>query len=1099
MPNDMVRFAVVRPFQKKDVTNTRTKVIPSDAPTHNSAFFQGLKQAKGANDRTAMIERARKYRLEDAQFVKVIAALKAPIAKFDSFLISHERSATVQQLTAEVESLFQAAGIANWKAWLAGPDFKLERGRLHDALIACSIGAEDDAAARLLRPHLVRAIRLTHLLQELASGARALAAKDGLSAILAAVVMLPGELFPLPLASSADARAETLERDEAERKKLESRRDAAIASLREVERLTTAKIELGRLHAEISQPERLRERDARLVALEAGQGASRPLLARLTGGNDTASDFQAKHFTDRSTEWVLTGEAESKLSGDSVAALQHIGAYRKGSVDVRRATADIEARIAAISDKLHRATPKHASVRIGSNFVSKAVLAQPAMKDILLAQPASGAFDISVPLPPPPLATAPTVPTGRGDLRPLGFADLLVVQEEIQRYEAGEVAHIENVLKGESKKREHKRTTEREQILFAETERTTESERDLQTTDRFSLQTTAQKEIEQKIKIEAGVEATYNGAAFEIKADAGFAYERATKESSSKATSVAHDVTDRTVSRLRETVREQRTTRTREIIEETNLHEIVNSNDPDGHIIGVYRWVNAVHKAEVANYGRRLMFEVIVPEPAAFFRHAEQSTPVEGVTLEKPEPPVYQATPMNPDGSFAMNLDFSETETRPLQPEELNTANYLHWVAKYNVQDVLPPPPEFKTIGLAVSEKPASSDNLVPQAVGDLTVEAGYKAVSAWVNSTSIHHPGGYLRVGVGTANTNLWGGSPDLRLNGEDSKLPVTVCFYKIAALALTVEVTCQRSDEHYRTWQLKTYASIITAYNLLKSTYDEQLAAAQIQAGVAIAGRNPLKNRDIERAELKRAALSVITGQHFDLFDAMREGVGPSAYPQMDLLESAAEGRYIQFFEQAFEWPAISYIFYPYFWGRKDRWIADLHLEDPDPKFEKFLQAGAARVLIPVRPGYEHAVLHYLETAAGEIWEGGDPPHVDDPLYVSIVDAIKEDQGNWTVAGRGALAVKQNDPVVLGMGTAFTEEDDENRELVIRGEKYRIGQVEGLDRIRLDRPYERNDESDVPYELGLRYVGEPWEVTVPTSLVWLQTGPELPDFTQA
>jgi hypothetical protein len=57
-------------------------------------------------------------------------------------------------------------------------------------------------------------------------------------------------------------------------------------------------------------------------------------------------------------------------------------------------------------------------------------------------------------------------------------------------------------------------------------------------------------------------------------------------------------------------------------------------------------------------------------------------------------------------------------------------------------------------------------------------------------------------------------------------------------------------------------------------------------------------------------------------------------------------------------------------------------------------FLQAGAARVLVPVRPSYTKAVLHYLSTG-GEIWGGEDVPLPDDPMYVSIVEEIMEADG--------------------------------------------------------------------------------------------------------
>src|SRR5262249_32934607 len=61
----------------------------------------------------------------------------------------------------------------------------------------------------------------------------------------------------------------------------------------------------------------------------------------------------------------------------------------------------------------------------------------------------------------------------------------------------------------------------------------------------------------------------------------------------------------------------------------------------------------------------------------------------------------------------------------------------------------------------------------------------------------------------------------------------------------------------------------------------------------------------------------------------------------------------------------------------------------------FAAFLRAGAARVQVPVRPGFEKAVVHFLQF--GEIWNGNDPPMHDDDLYVPIVDEIAANLGKY------------------------------------------------------------------------------------------------------
>jgi hypothetical protein len=146
------------------------------------------------------------------------------------------------------------------------------------------------------------------------------------------------------------------------------------------------------------------------------------------------------------------------------------------------------------------------------------------------------------------------------------------------------------------------------------------------------------------------------------------------------------------------------------------------------------------------------------------------------------------------------------------------------------------------------------------------------------------------------------------------------------------------------------------------------------------------------------------VFTNQDFNAFNAIQAGT-PWGYPEINVPEARSEGKYIQFFEQAFEWDQITYLFYPYFWGRKGNWPTTEGLSDTDPLFTKFLQAGAARVLVPVHVAYETAVLHYLESN-GEIWNGGEPPVLNDDLFISIVDELKSQQD------AGPVPVPEGDP---------------------------------------------------------------------------------------
>jgi hypothetical protein len=147
----------------------------------------------------------------------------------------------------------------------------------------------------------------------------------------------------------------------------------------------------------------------------------------------------------------------------------------------------------------------------------------------------------------------------------------------------------------------------------------------------------------------------------------------------------------------------------------------------------------------------------------------------------------------------------------------------------------------------------------------------------------------------------------------------------------------------------------------------------------------------QQIIRAELQRAAIDIMRNAPVD-FDLIQDypyanpdgtlGVQPTA----DLNALRAAEPEVRFLQQAFEWEHLAWIVYPYFWGRRSAWSRTVVVSHPDPDFAAFLNAGAARLQVPVRPGFEDLVKHFMET--GEVYEGGGLPKMGDPGYVSFID---------------------------------------------------------------------------------------------------------------
>jgi hypothetical protein len=228
--------------------------------------------------------------------------------------------------------------------------------------------------------------------------------------------------------------------------------------------------------------------------------------------------------------------------------------------------------------------------------------------------------------------------------------------------------------------------------------------------------------------------------------------------------------------------------------------------------------------------------------------------------------------------------------------------------------------------------------------------------------------------------------------LDDEETAVPIGISSLGYTSVVLTFEVRCERTVETLKAWKLDTYQKIVDAYDALQADYEAKVTAKEVSRMSAFSGLSPDAKRNIELAELKKGCLELLSDQYFYDFDATVANASPFGYPEFQVDEAMTEGSFAQFFEQCFEWENTTWFFYSYFWGRKDQWIQNSMATDSDAIFEAFLRAGMARVQVPVRPGYGKALLYYLHT--GEIWNGGEPPVLDSPLYVSIVEEIAESQ---------------------------------------------------------------------------------------------------------
>ena len=592
-------------------------------------------------------------------------------------------------------------------------------------------------------------------------------------------------------------------------------------------------------------------------------------------------------------------------------------------------------------------------------------------------------------------------------IKPLGIGDLKVVKQKLKKYVAGEVAHIENVLKGESKDRKHRVLDRTEDIFTVSNETNEETIKDTQTTERFELKKESDKTVQEQMSIQAGVTVSGSYGTVTFGAHGDFAYSTSTQEATKNSSNFAREVIDKSVSKIQKKTSEERTTKKLHEVEEINQHGLNNVAGTE-HIAGIYRWVDKYYEAQIYNYGKRMMFEFIIPEPAAFYKFAQNNKPKKNIVPPKP---------------------------LALKPEQIDEKNYRSYIQDYNVQGIKPPPLPFKTVSISLIKDGMPLDgNAHVNSTKELIIPTGYFAQKGvWFDCSAYYSNWPHLEVIIGnqffrlirdehsakSIEPRIGFESVPFHFMMEGTSIQISVNSYDIISYALNAYVFVERTMESYQQWQIEVYEKIMNAYKVLLDEYNQNIAAQEVQAGIAIHGQNPRINREIEEVELKKHCVKMLMDNYlYGSFDSMKNL--PGTGPEFDIFDAFNEGKIVQYFEQAFEWENITYLFYPYFWAKKDKWISHSTTYDTDPLFTQFLQAGSARVVIPVHPAFNDSILLYLTT--GVIWNGGDTPGIKDPLFISIVEELKDQTDDL------ANAVPEGDPweVILPTTLVYLQKED-------------------------------------------------------------------------
>jgi len=586
------------------------------------------------------------------------------------------------------------------------------------------------------------------------------------------------------------------------------------------------------------------------------------------------------------------------------------------------------------------------------------------------------------PLPPvkPAAGEGATADAARGYVKPLGFADLNVIKQRLVRYRLGDLAYVENVMRGESKERaeHHRRQMETDDDdTLSQTDGETH-EQDYNGRARTVEQTVANPLNDLKREFDS-LKKDYGTDGLSVTVTGGWTDTLdGPKTLDNQAAAYARNLLDRAAARVARRIGSERSRRS---VEEFSEHNIRRFHNEEGvnHVIGVYRWIDEVHTAHLEHRGSRLVLECVMASPAADY--VRRNNVLHGMNVTAPIPPWIG------DGQIAPIYSAAD----------ITRDNYAALAARYSAAAVEPPPPQSEVVSAALSSDP-------PRASARLAVPPGYVAASALVSYGWTPRPAPAQGTAVTPALDVLVGGAalkidptqdpnpgakPLSSLPSADAALPVAVISAGVDYVVnLAVTCTCPDDAAVFQHWQMATYDAVMSAYTARQHEY----YAVMERYAADFAHQAAARRREVEYGALQKTAIQILIGDFLlqEDSDGKPQGTPPA------WCEDVVNFNLIPFFRRALEWAEMTYTFYGDYFASDDAnrpaWLTMIQAKDERPGFHEFLQAAAARLLVAVQPDEALQVLFYL-ASGGRFWFGEaalTPVHMTDMWLVNALKSL-------------------------------------------------------------------------------------------------------------
>ncbi|MEU1117445.1 MULTISPECIES: type II secretion system protein GspG [unclassified Streptomyces] len=581
------------------------------------------------------------------------------------------------------------------------------------------------------------------------------------------------------------------------------------------------------------------------------------------------------------------------------------------------------------------------------------------------------------------------------DVQPVGWLHLERIEMQPVGLERGELVSTIPMAPGETSRVSHKEwSTQSEELSRIVTDQL-ETYAEKGVAEKTDVAMSTANESKRDTNLNFGV--TASGSYGTVSVTSTFNYGVSTSDHESRQASNKHatEITSKASSRSRKEHKVSFRTETRRG-DEDEAARVITNNSPRVMRLDYYR-IMRKWRVDLMRYGLRMTYDLVVPDPGGALRRQ---------LMELAEIDRTLATPYE----FAFAID------------QIGRSNWMTLAARYGAA-VTAPPAEYLS--------PPDYTYEFPSIIGE------DEAIVTRYQSWQIDLPEGYELVPI-QFEVNYYGWPPAslarfdvigdeavevtatpvgselkgryqsqlLHLNGKVGHLSIQYTHRNISWAGFRLATTLRLSEQAYQAWQLATWQKLREAAEQQYYTLQQRLRDRREQLLGELSRDDTLTLRRAEREELMKRSLQWLFGSDFDTapdaIDSVLAGLGTNSTPTWtddidpSTLPVDAEmwlkirkfGEFVKFLHQAVEWENVLYFFYPYFWGSEKLAETKRLLWHPDPLRREFLRAGAARVVLPIRPGFERAFSRLMST--GRI-DGDGSPDPQDPPYMSIAEEIQ------------------------------------------------------------------------------------------------------------